>query len=79
MVGSGNVNFDTFIWGLIICFLLSFLIGLERQLRRRFIGLRTMILVAIGTYMFVSFSFMISGSKTVGISTPFGITLVSLL
>lgn len=55
------MNFDTFVWGLIICFLLSFLLGLERQIRRRFIGLRTMILVAIGSYMFVSFSFMITG------------------
>jgi len=55
------MNFDTFVWGLLICFLLSFLIGLERQMRRRFIGLRTMILVSIGSYMFVSFSFLING------------------
>jgi len=58
------MNFDTFLIGLLICFLLSFLLGLERQIRRRFIGLRTMILVAIGSYMFVSFSFLIAGYQT---------------
>jgi len=55
------VNFNTFLIGLLICFLLSFLVGLERQIRRRYIGLRTMILVAIGSYMFVSFSFLVTG------------------
>lgn len=55
------MNFNTFLIGLLICFLLSFSLGLERQIRRRFIGLRTMILVAIGSYMFVSFSFLITG------------------
>jgi len=55
------MNFNTFLIGLVICFLLSFILGLERQIRRRFIGLRTMILVAIGSYMFVSFSFLING------------------
>ena len=55
------MNFNTFLIGLLICFLLSFLVGLERQIRRRYIGLRTMILVAIGSYMFVSFSFLVTG------------------
>lgn len=55
------MDFNTFLLGLLICFLLSFLLGLERQIRRRFIGLRTMILVAIGSYMFVSFSFLLTG------------------
>lgn len=55
------MNFKTFILGLIICFLLSFLLGLERQVRRRFIGLRTMILVSVGSYLFVSFSFLVQG------------------
>lgn len=55
------MNFETFLWGLVICFLLSFVLGLERQFRRRFIGLRTMILVAIGSYIFVSFSFLVTG------------------
>lgn len=58
------MEFNTFLLGLLICFLLSFLVGLERQVRRRSIGLRTMILVAIGSYIFVSFSFMITGYQT---------------
>lgn len=36
--------------------LLSFCIGLERQWRRRAIGLRTNVLVCIGSFLFVSFS-----------------------
>ena len=55
------MNFKTFLLGLLICFLLSFLLGIERQYRRRFLGLRTMILVSVGSYLFVSFSFLISG------------------
>lgn len=54
------MSFKTFLLGLLICFLLSFLLGIERQFRRRFIGLRTMILVSVGSYLFVSFSFLIS-------------------
>ena len=50
----------SFYLGLIICFLLSFLLGIERQYRRRFIGLRTMILVSVGSYLFVSFSFLLT-------------------
>lgn len=53
---------DTFFQGLSVCFILSFILGLERQFRRRSLGLRTMILVAIGSYMFVSFSFLITDS-----------------
>lgn len=55
------MNFNSFVIGLIICFLLSFSLGLERQYRRRFIGLRTMILVSVGSYIFVSFSFLVTG------------------
>ena len=50
-----------FVIGIIICFLLSCSVGLERQYRRRFIGLRTTILVSIGAYMFVSMSFIVAG------------------
>jgi len=53
----------TFIIGIIFCFLLSCSIGIERQYRRRLIGLRTTILVAIGAYMFVSMSFIVSGGN----------------
>ena len=55
------MNFLDFVIGLSVCFLLSFVLGLERQYRRRSLGLRTMILVALGSYMFVSFSFLING------------------
>ena len=53
----------SFLLGLLICFLLSFLLGIERQYRRRFIGLRTMILVSVGSYLFVSFSFLITNNQ----------------
>ena len=58
------MELESFIIGLLICFILSFCVGLERQYRRRFIGLRTTILLAVGTYMFVSMSFIIGASKT---------------
>ena len=48
------MELKSFVIGILICFVLSFAVGLERQYRRRFIGLRTTILLAIGTYMFVS-------------------------
>lgn len=55
------MEFKDFLLGLLICFLLSFLLGIERQYRRRFLGLRTMILVSVGSYLFVSFSFLLVG------------------
>ena len=58
------MDFRQFLLGLLICFLLSFLLGIERQYRRRFLGLRTMILVSVGSYLFVSFSFLLSGYQT---------------
>lgn len=57
------MNFNTFILGMLLCFLLSFVLGIERQIRRRSLGLRTMILVALGSYMFVSFSFLINNQN----------------
>lgn len=53
-----------FLINLIICFLLSFLIGIERQYRRRIVGLRTTILVCIGSFLFTSASFIVGGSRT---------------
>lgn len=58
------MEFKQFLLGLLICFLLSFLLGIERQYRRRFLGLRTMILVSVGSYLFVSFSFLLNGYET---------------
>ena len=46
------MQYLTFLYDLLICFLLSFLIGFERQFRRRSIGLRT---VSIGSFLFVTF------------------------
>lgn len=45
-----------FIIRLIICFLLSFIIGLERELKGSSAGLRTNIIVCIGAFLFVSVS-----------------------
>lgn len=54
---------------IIICFLLSFCIGLERQYRRRSIGLRTVILVCIGSFLFVRFSFSFPNSDMTRIAS----------
>lgn len=42
-----------FLVNILICFILSFFIGLERQWRRRNIGLRTNVLVSLGSFLFV--------------------------
>ena len=47
------MNFD-FIIRIIVCFALSFAVGLERHLRGRAIGLRTNVLVALGSFLFVT-------------------------
>ncbi len=51
------MDLTTFIIRLSICFALSILIGLERQLRHRMVGLRTNVLVCIGAFLFVYLSF----------------------
>ena len=56
------MEYLTFLYELIICFLLSFLIGFERQYRRRSIGLRTIILVSVGSFLFVTFQKAYPGS-----------------
>ena len=43
-----------FLLRIAVCFTLSFCIGLERQWRRRNIGLRTNVLVCIGSFLFVT-------------------------
>ena len=48
--------YKVFIINLLCCLALSFLIGIERQWRRRIIGLRTNVLVCIGAFLFVTFS-----------------------
>ena len=52
------MNYE-FLFNLSICFLLSLLIGMERQYRRKIIGLRTTILVCVGCFLFVTFSFSV--------------------
>lgn len=56
------MEFKTFLLYLIICFGLSFLIGVERQFRRRIIGLRTTILVSVGAFLYVSLSFFVDNT-----------------
>lgn len=56
------MDIKLFLLYLSICFGLSFLIGIERQFRRRIIGLRTTILVSIGAFLYVSLSFSVSNS-----------------
>lgn len=51
------MDLTTFTIRLCICFILSILIGLERQLRHRMVGLRTNVLVCIGAFLFVYLSF----------------------
>lgn len=46
-----------FMLRLIVCFILSFIVGLERELRGSSAGLRTNIIVCIGAFLFVSASF----------------------
>lgn len=50
------MEYNVFLYRISVSFILSLLIGLERQIRGRAIGLRTSVLVSIGTFMFVSFS-----------------------
>lgn len=56
------MDIKLFLIYLAICFGLSFLIGVERQYRRRIIGLRTTILVSVGAFLYVSMSFSVDGS-----------------
>lgn len=56
------MNIYEFLFNLSVCFLLSFLIGVERQYRKRVIGLRTTILVSLGAFLFVTFSFAVGAT-----------------
>lgn len=53
--------YDVFLIRITMSFIYSLMIGLERQLRGRAIGLRTNVLVSIGAFLFVSFSFLTTG------------------
>ena len=56
------VSYIEFIFQIVICFLLSSCIGIERQFRRRLVGLRTIILVSLGSFLFVRFSYAFPNS-----------------
>lgn len=47
------MDFKIFLIRISICFILSLLIGLERQYRHRMVGLRTNVLVSLGAFMFM--------------------------
>ena len=51
------MDLQIFIFRIFICFILSILIGIERQYRHKTVGLRTNVLVSLGSFMFVSISF----------------------
>lgn len=46
-----------FILNISVCFILSILIGLERQYHHKMVGLRTNVLVALGAFLFVHLSY----------------------
>lgn len=50
------MNFFDFLLRISVCFLLGVLIGLERQYRRKTAGIRTITLVSLGAFLFVSIS-----------------------
>lgn len=54
------MELKTFIIRILICFTLSILIGLERQYRHKTVGLRTNVLVSLGSFMFVCMSFSVN-------------------
>ena len=63
------MELKTFIIRILFCFILSTLIGLERQFRHKTVGLRTNVLVSIGAFMFVSMSFNLIDSDNTRIAS----------
>ncbi len=53
------MNISEFIIRICACFILSVCVGMERQLRHKTVGLRTNVLVSLGSFMFVCMSFKI--------------------
>lgn len=62
------MKIDIFIIRILLCFILSILIGLERQYRHKTIGLRTNVLVCLGAFMFVYSSFYSTNIDTTRIA-----------
>lgn len=51
------MDYRTFFIRILACFILSTIIGIERQYRHRLVGLRTNVLVSLGAFMFMCVSF----------------------
>lgn len=51
------MKLDVFTFRVCVCFILSFLIGFERQYRHKMVGLRTNVLVSLGAFLFVTASY----------------------
>lgn len=62
------MELKTFLLRITICFILSILIGIERQYRHKTVGLRTNVLVSLGAFMFVSASFYVVNSDATRIA-----------
>lgn len=54
------MDIKIFIIRIFACFILSMLIGFERQYRHKMVGLRTNVLVSLGAFLFVYMSFGLS-------------------
>ena len=50
------MDYLTFLGRISVCFILGIIIGLERQYRRKIAGIRTIALVSLGSFLFVSIS-----------------------
>lgn len=55
------MSYSDFLIRISVCFILGIVIGLERQYRRKTAGIRTISLVAIGAFLFVSISKLAGG------------------
>lgn len=62
------MGLNTFIIRILFCFILSILVGLERQYRHKTVGLRTNVLVSLGAFMFVCMSFNTTTTDTTRIA-----------
>lgn len=63
------MDIKIFLIRIIICFILSIAVGLERQMRHRMVGLRTNVLVCMGAFLFVYLSFGIEVSDKTRIAS----------
>ena len=56
------MEYLNFLGRISVCFLLGIVIGFERQCRRRTAGIRTITLVSLGAFLFVSLSDLTTGN-----------------